>query len=130
MENVHVVADLELLHLSALLFDEFLDNEAPDRIAGVTLLRVCLDYDAAVEAGRMVVLVLVLVVRVHRVSHVGADEEGARHGLGVCGGGGRQALEEEGDDGGLGAGGGDGADLFVVEERDGVHVALEDVEAR
>ena len=115
--------------MSALLFDEFLDNEAPDRIAGVTLLRVCLDYDAAVEAGRMVVLVLAREVGVYSVTHVRADKERTRHGLRVCAGRGREALEEEGDEGRLGTRRGDGTDLLVVEEGDAVHVAFESSEA-
>lgn len=81
--HVHVIPDLELLHLTILPLSQLLDDKGADRVARVALLRVRLDHDTAVDLWSVVVLVLAHVVGVNGMSHVGAQKEGACDGLRV-----------------------------------------------
>ena len=125
MENVHVVADLVLLYTSARLFDELANDERAGCIAGVALLGIRLDNDATIHQWPMVIFVLAQVVRVYGVTHI------ARHKERPCCATTEQArttsktFEERRDEVAVGACRRYGADLFVVEERDAVHIALE-----
>lgn len=81
--DIHVVSNLELLHVSVLLLRQLPDDKGADRVARIALLRVCLDHYAAIDLGSMVVLVLVRIVGVYGVTHVGTHKEGTCDGLRV-----------------------------------------------
>lgn len=75
--HIHIVAHFVFLNLSTFPFHELLYQETTDGITCIALLRVCLDNNAAIDLGCVVVFVFLCVIGVDGMGHITTKEERA-----------------------------------------------------
>ena len=73
IRNSHVIADFVLLHLTALLLHQLLDDKASNGVTSVPLLGIGLDHNTTIHRWCVVLLMLASIVRVDSMSHVRTD---------------------------------------------------------
>ena len=73
IRNSHVIADFVLLHLTALLLHQLLDDKASNGVTSVPLLGIGLDHNTTIHRWGMVLLVFAGVVGMDSVTHIRTD---------------------------------------------------------